>query len=126
MMKLKHSEIKEYREKLLIEQNNCCGLCGEFLSIEEAVLDHNHSTGFIRKVLHRGCNALEGIIVNNMKRNRVDLLRLEFICSNLPSYIATEWTTVVHPTYRTEEEKKQARAASRKRAAQRRKKNASL
>lgn len=120
-MKLKHSEIKPYREQILEEQNHMCGLCGEYVEDSEAVLDHNHSNGLIRKVLHRGCNALLGKIENNMKRNRVDIMRLELICSNLASYIGSDWTALIHPTHKTEEEKKVARAASRKRAREKKK-----
>jgi len=109
LTRLPYTQIRSHRLRLLREQHNMCGLCGEYIEESEAVLDHNHNNGRIRKVLHRGCNALLGKIENNMKRNRVDLLRLELICSNLASYIGTDWTDVVHPKHK---EKKKKNASS--------------
>ena len=106
-MRLKYNKVKEYREQTLSSQDHRCGLCGEHVPKDEAVLDHDHKSGKIRKVLHRGCNALLGKVENNMARNHVDLLRLELICSNLASYISTDWTDVTHPTHKTPEEKKE-------------------
>jgi hypothetical protein len=123
MMRLKHKEIKEYREQRLKEQKHVCALCNDYIE-DDAVLDHDHKTGKIRRVLHRGCNALLGKIENSMAMNRVDFYRLEHWASNLVGYLQQEYEDIVHPTYRTPEEKKQARAASRKRAAARRKKHA--
>ena len=120
-MKLKYTEVKTYREQQLQAQNHNCALCGERID-GDAVLDHCHKTGLLRKVLHRGCNALLGKIENNMARNGVDYMRLEIFASNLAAYISTEWTTVLHPTYKTPEER---RELSKKRAKARRKKRAS-
>lgn len=120
-MKLKHTEIKPYREQQLLAQNKMCALCGEYVEDKEAVLDHSHKTGLIRKVLHRGCNALLGKIENNMARNGVDYHRLEMIASNIAAYISTDWTDVLHPTHKTTEER---RELSKKRAKLRRKKRA--
>lgn len=125
MMKLKHSEIKAYREQMLEEQQYVCALCNDYIE-GDAVLDHCHKTGKIRKVLHRGCNALLGKIENNMLRNRVDFYRLEHWASNLVGYLQQEYQDIVHPTHKTAEEKKLAQAASRKRARARRAKNAKL
>lgn len=44
-MRIKQSEIKVYREKLLKEQNNICPLCKTKISKQEATLDHDHETG---------------------------------------------------------------------------------
>lgn len=104
-MKLKYTEVKSYRTQQLELQNHSCALCGETI-IDDAVLDHCHKTGLIRRVLHRGCNALLGKIENNMARNHVDLDRLEMLASNLAAYIATEWTDILHPTHKTPEERK--------------------
>lgn len=110
-MKLKYSQVKQYREDQLRAQDGCCALCGEQIT-DDAVLDHDHKTGLLRKVLHRGCNALLGKIENNMARNHVDIHRLEMIASNLAAYIGTEWTDIRHPTHKTAEER---RALAKKR-----------
>ena len=98
-MKLKRTEIKSYRELQLQEQGCLCALCGEQI-IDDAVLDHDHKTGLIRRVLHRGCNALLGKIENNLPRNRITISRLNAISNNLVTYILTEHTDILHPTYK--------------------------
>ena len=104
-MKLKHSEIKAYREEQLSAQDQKCALCGEDIDAD-AVLDHDHKTGLIRRVLHRGCNSLLGKIENSMPRSRVDIRRLEGIAQNLVNYLITQHTEITHPTHKTPEEKK--------------------
>jgi hypothetical protein len=120
MVRLKTTQVKEHRETLLQEQKGLCGLCGEPISPEEAVLDHNHKSGRVRKVLHRGCNVIEGVIANNAVRNRISTERLKAICENLIPYLLTSETDILHPTHRTAEEKKERikkRAKRRKIAA---------
>ena len=107
MIRLKPKEIKELREKLLIEQDRLCGLCQEPLHPDEAVLDHSHQSGRIRKVLHRGCNVLEGVIANNAVRNKITPNRLLKICMNLLNYLTTAEIDILHPTHKTPEEKKE-------------------
>ena len=98
-MKLKRTEIKSYRLLQLQEQHNLCALCCEQI-IDDAVLDHDHKTGLIRRVLHRGCNALLGKIENNLPRNRITISRLNAISNNLVTYITTQHTNILHPTYK--------------------------
>lgn len=104
-MKLKYSEVKPFREQQFTAQRGLCCLCDEPIT-DQAVLDHDHKTGIIRGVLHRGCNSLLGKIENNMTRNRVDLGRLSRISQNLITYITADpITEYLHPTYKTEEER---------------------
>lgn len=105
-MKLKYRDIKTLREKLLAEQHNLCAVCGEPLDANEAVLDHDHKTGKIRSVLHRGCNAMLGKIENNMPRNRMNLERLERFCLNITKYIRQEREDLIHPTHNRSRKKK--------------------
>lgn len=113
-MKLKFKDVKPLREKMLDEQRNLCALCGDSIDVIEAVLDHDHKTGRIRSVLHRGCNAMLGKIENNMPRNRMDLDRLTTFSQNLVKYMAQQREDLVHPTYRTAEEKKMKATAYKK------------
>ena len=85
-MRLKHSEIREYRIEQLAQQEYRCALCGDPIQ-DDPVLDHDHKTGLVRKVLHRGCNSMLGKIENNMARSRIDIGRLEIFASNLIEYI---------------------------------------
>lgn len=103
-MKLKHKDIATQRQQMLALQNNCCGLCLEPI-LDDAVLDHNHKTGELRMVLHRGCNALLGKIENNMPRNRVDIDRLRTFASNLVDYIQTRHTDIIHPRHQIKKPK---------------------
>lgn len=114
-MKLKRSEIKEYRSKQLDLQFNLCALCSEPIQ-DDAVLDHDHKTGLIRSVLHRGCNAMLGKVENNMARNRMDRERLRKWAQNIVSYISKTHSDLIHPTYKTPEERKmgQGRGKGRK------------
>ncbi len=93
---------------MLESQGFTCAICHLPCDEEKAVLDHCHKGGHIRAVLHRGCNAVEGKIVNAMKRygvkNPIDFLR------NLAEYHvyhAENRTGLIHPTHKTEEEKKE-------------------
>ena len=120
MRGLKQSEIKAYREELLAAQRFKCSLCGETLSKEEAVLDHHHKGGWIRGVLHRGCNALLGKIENNWRR--VGVPHLGTFLGGTSAYLeSTEVPAieVFHPSYRTPEENRLLRnkRARRKRKA---------
>jgi hypothetical protein len=97
-MKLKHTEIKTYREQQLAAQDHCCSLCGERID-GDAVLDHDHKSGLVRRVLHRGCNALLGKIENNLARNKISLSRLQGIASNLITYVTESHTDITHPRH---------------------------
>jgi hypothetical protein len=115
-MKLKTSEIRDYRLKTLTQQGHNCALCSEVVATAEAVLDHDHRTGYVRGVLHRGCNSLLGKIENSLTMNRITPERLKNILDNLQFY-TNQHHAVLHPTYRTPEEKRQR---ARKRAKLRR------
>jgi hypothetical protein len=116
--KLRASEIQAVRLELLAKQNNFCAICSEPLDPAEAVLDHCHTTGYIRAVLHRGCNMYIGALENNQRRNRITPSRLTNILAGFESYVVN-YKPILHPTHLSPEER-QARA--RKRAKNRRKK----
>ena len=88
----------------MVQQDGCCALCQHPI-VDDAVLDHDHKSGKIRRVLHRGCNALLGKIENNMPRNRITIDRLELFSKNLTNYLIEEYEDIVHPTYKTKEKK---------------------
>ena len=98
-MRLKYTEVSAYRSKTLQEQNSRCALCGDMI-FDDAVLDHDHSTGLVRKVLHRGCNSMLGKIENNMARSRMNKARLEVWAKRLVEYMSTAHTDVIHPTHK--------------------------
>lgn len=120
-MKLKYSEVSVVRSKMLIEQEYKCALCGELI-IDDPVLDHDHKTGKIRKVLHRGCNSLEGKLVNNLARSKMTQERLRIWLERVYDYIHSEYDDIIHPTHKTPEERIELR---KRKAKLRRKRNAS-
>ena len=99
MNKIKHSEIAAVRADMLAQQNNLCALCGEAIEPGKAVLDHDHKSGQLRGVLHRGCNALEGQIVNALPRNLITPERLAKIFENWDKYHA-DLKPVLHPRHK--------------------------
>ena len=116
MKRLKYKEVKPTREALLKDQGFTCEICGAACSLEDAVLDHDHSSGFIRAVLHRSCNSFLGKIENNHKRFGVKDLKatLAGIALYLERHAGVDPSTAItHPTHKTPEEKK-ARARARR------------
>jgi len=109
---LKNSDIKKVREELLISQNGICPLCGK--EIKDPVLDHQHKrksdkvgengNGLVRGVLCRSCNAVEGKIINSMKRYLGNISKEETIefLQNLIEYYKKEPYNLVHPSEWTE------------------------
>jgi len=100
-MRLKPKDLKQYRIDQLKKQKNICPLCNEKILEEEAVLDHDHSSGKIRHVLHRSCNAAEGRIKSWINRSRFNGDHEVFI-SNLLEYIKQDYTcNPEHPGHLT-------------------------
>lgn len=121
--RLKHGAVKEYRAELLKTQGNICPLCLGHIDKDEAVLDHDHKTGKVRSVLHRGCNAMLGKLENGRAINKLtdderfySFLRNVFCyVENVACHFDSE-NDVYHPTFKTEEEKKEIRKKKRKKA----------
>lgn len=57
-------DVSRVRQQLYQEQQQLCKLTGIQIERTEAVLDHNHSTQYVRGVLHRQANAVLGKIEN--------------------------------------------------------------
>jgi hypothetical protein len=114
LTKAKPKDIKPLREQYLLEQGGLCALCCEPVDPADAVLDHCHKTGYLRSVLHRGCNCYIGSMENNLARNQITPARLANILANFEHYKHTV-KPILHPTHRTPEERKE-RAKKRARA----------
>lgn len=113
---LKQNEIPEIREKILLEQNGKCAICGDIIDEKTGVsLDHQHKriadnigsdgAGLIRGVLCRACNVIEGKIWNNMNRykqpeNIQD--RIIFL-KNLLQYYKKDNYALIHPSEKIKE-----------------------
>lgn len=102
---LKTKEIKGIREEKLILQDHTCPLCGNKVEKDEAVLDHDHSTGRVRQVLHRSCNQTEGRILSWINRCRGD--DPEVFIGNLLMYWQTNYEEEpLHPQHLVEQARK--------------------
>lgn len=122
--RLTPKELPEVRARLLALQCGVCALCGERID-SDPVLDHDHVTGHVRGVLHRGCNTMLGKIESPRLRARTGLVSLERLLAMVravPGYISKRRDTKRHPLHRNEAEKrerrnKKARARRAKKAA---------
>ena len=124
MTKAKPKDIKPLREQYLKEQLGLCALCREPVNEEDAVLDHCHKTGYLRSVLHRGCNCYIGSMENNLARNKITPSRLANILANFETYKHTV-KPILHPTHKTPEERSAlaVKRRKRKRVAKKQQKN---
>lgn len=115
--KIKTTRVADVRAQLLEQQGYTCAICKLPCSEEQAVLDHDHKQGHIRAVLHRTCNAVEGKVVNAMRRFGVQdpyaFLRGLVLYHE---HHATNQTGLIHPAHFTAEEKVERRKAKAKKA----------
>lgn len=108
--------VQPVRRRMLAQQGGLCALCGQPVEIGTDVLDHDHATGHLRGVLHRGCNAMLGHIENNRPRHLLtDPDKFKAWLSNVFEYIYADYSSrEFHPTHKSSEEKKQAAANKRR------------
>lgn len=121
MEHLKASQVAPVRARLLAEQGGKCALCKQPCVADKAVLDHCHSEGMIRGVLHRSCNSLLGKLENNRARYGLgkDSDFAAFLAGVMQYLVSSKLKyNLLHPTFKTPEQKRVARnAAARKRRA---------
>ena len=103
--KLKAREIAAYRERLVKEQGNLCPLCYTRLELEDAVLDHCHTTGHIRFALHRSCNHAEGNVRGWAKRTRSKSKR-GFVERVIKHWEGDFSQNPIHPSFKTVDDKR--------------------
>ena len=105
--KLKSKFVKETRLSLLEAQSFKCAICGFDCSEEQAVLDHDHKAGHVRAVLHRGCNAAEGKVMNTLRRCGIKD-PTAFLVGLMAYHVthAENQTGLIHPAHKTLDEKK--------------------
>lgn len=108
MRRLKVSEVAAHRAELAEKQGGVCALCGDvFTDKNPAVLDHDHTTGLVRGVLHRGCNSMLGHLENNAPRYFLTgVARLSKFLARILPYQHKAHGDVFYPTHRTADEKR--------------------
>lgn len=70
MRKIKASQVAAIRQEFADKQGGRCAICQQPKGPEQQVLDHDHTTGFLRDMLCRNCNGLEGKIHNLARRGQ--------------------------------------------------------
>lgn len=125
-MRLTQSQLAEYREATWEKQGKTCALTGRPLLLENAVVDHCHTTGVVRGVLSRGANTMLGKIENHRTLAGLKSDRdLTLFLSNVVGYIsrgsalAMNPDATLYPTHRNADEKRLLRnkRARKRRAA---------
>ena len=126
-MKLKKSDLKQLRDDLVHKQTYLCDVCNcdfkegyyhrklrDVVPKHMPCLDHDHKTGQIRGVLCRGCNSLEGRIVNSIERwhtsvdnNPREVSALLHLLAEYTEHHAVDRNEgLIHPDFKNDEEKR--------------------
>lgn len=119
MLKLKTSELPEFRHTQLLAQGGRCALClRPITDPSDAVADHNHTTGEIRGILHRGCNSMLGKFENHMRIAKLTTVQAAHAWATglVPYLHRREYTGAIYPTHKTADEKRLARNTKARRA----------
>src|SRR5690606_30428021 len=117
MQRLSPSAVQPFRLQTLAKQGGRCAICGCGLAPADAVLDHDHISGEVRGVLHRGCNSMLGKIENHRRIAKLTSTEAlaAFLQGVLP-YLNQDGLGVLYPTFRTAEEKRLRTNARRRKA----------
>ena len=112
--RLTASKIAQTREALLKKQERRCPLCNGVMGGKgkQPVLDHDHGNGYIRDVICRNCNGMEGKVFNLARRAKNKLTEKQWLERLLAYYVRHETPQhggYLHPTHKTEAEKRLAR-----------------
>ncbi len=95
MKVLKRKEILEYKEERYRKRGTFCPVTWIPLTKLNAVLDHDHTTGYIRDVVERSFNQFMGKTETNYKRflgYKKDIPTLPAILRTMAEYIERDWS----------------------------------
>lgn len=124
LRKVKRSELVTIKRAIIKEQKGLCPICGKTLlntTARNMVVDHDHETGVIRGVLHRGCNGVEGKVLRYLNtwgkcKTLSEMIRtLERLVKYWKKH-KTPQTEYIYPTHKTEYEKKKAAVKKKRKA----------
>lgn len=107
--KLDKSAVPDVKRRLLAMQGGKCAICGKPMTARDgAVLDHDHSTGIVRGVLHNSCNGAEGRIKSkaNMGHKGVDAYTYIIALGKYLEKHSKPQTNLIHPVHKSDEEKR--------------------
>ena len=125
MRRISHSQVRHIKEEMLAEQGGVCAICTTPIAGDNACLDHDHKSGYLRAVLCRNCNRGEGkvkTVATSCKRQFDQIWWLKRLLAYLEEHSDTVPSHgLIHPTHRTLDEK---RLRANKKARERRAKKA--
>lgn len=101
VIKLKHAEIKPYRDKLVKSNPVCCLCCKPYEGAKKPVLDHSHVTGLVRDAICSNCNSMLGKCENAAIRAAGKVNLLQWL-NNMISYVtyhSENPSSYMHPTH---------------------------
>jgi hypothetical protein len=104
-------------------------VCGRVINpktTDGPVVDHDHTTGIIRGVLHKSCNGAEGKVKAKAHLGHKGVSAYEFLIG-LGKYLelhSKPQTQLIHPSHKTDEEKRVERNKRARLARARKRKNA--
>tara|TARA_R110002126_G_scaffold92186_2_gene218945 strand:- start:4981 stop:5367 length:387 start_codon:yes stop_codon:yes gene_type:complete len=116
--KLKSSETAGVLKQLVKKQGNVCGICKKpFTAKDYAVLDHCHTSGFIRGALHNSCNGAEGRIKSKAQMGHKGVHPTDYVVG-LAAYLTLhkkiQYPLIMH-SHKNEDEKRLAKNAKARR-----------
>ena len=121
---LRNSELASVRKQLIAKQGGVCCVCGKpFTKVDGPCVDHCHTTGYIRGVLHRSCNQAEGRVRTKANLGHKGISATDYLIGlgkflNDPPALKFN---LIHPTHMTEDQKRLQRNAKAKAARARKK-----
>ena len=99
-------------KQLVAKQGHVCAICGKpFTNVDRAVLDHCHTSGFIRGALHNSCNGAEGRVKSKAQMGHKGVKSDDYIIG-LAAYLKVH-KKIQHPliyhSHKTEDQKRLAK-----------------
>lgn len=122
MRRIKTTQVAAVRQDFADKQGGRCAICLQPTPPASQVLDHDHTTGFLRAMLCRNCNGIEGKIKNLARRGQ-RMYDHRWFVNRLFKYWeehddARPEHGLLHPSHKTDDEKRLKRnAQARKRRA---------
>lgn len=110
MMRIKATQVAGVRQDFADKQGGRCGICLQPTPPASQVLDHDHTTGYIRGMLCRNCNGVEGKVKNLARRGQRMYDHLWFLRRLVAYWDQHDGVTpehgLIHPTHKTADEKR--------------------
>ena len=122
-MKMTRGDRPKVIKELMVKQNGLCPICGKDLTrvaTSNLAVDHDHTTGVIRALIHKGCNGLEGKLLRLLRtwgkakgqHEAIEILKRVIRFWELHS---TPQTDIIYYNHKTAAEKRAAYNAKRRR-----------